>query len=218
MFFAAAAPSFQQVLNDFAHDTKLAVVVALIALDILFGSLAALRMKKFAWSYLGAFLKTDVLFKMVPWFALYAVSKYVPSNDAVGGIVSFGTLADSALVAVVGAILASIVSSAAEIGLTGLQLKPDVAGVTDARTIAAGGGTVQKAGQMSRVMATPYLGAIVRTIVRPENPAQAAAAVTDDLAPAAAHPEPVEVHLPANGNRDILLTHRPVEPAAKVEK
>jgi len=64
--------SIQEVVREFANDKQLHAVLILIALDLILGVIAAVRLGTFAVSKVSAFLKDDVLAKVVPWFVILA--------------------------------------------------------------------------------------------------------------------------------------------------
>jgi hypothetical protein len=139
-----AVLDFGQLLQAFTKDDKLRVVVILIAVDVLLGVIAALKMKKFTLSYVADFMRNDVLYKVVPWFILYSAGK-LTSKDTIPGI-DFATLADGAFGLIVAALVGSIGSSLYQLGLK----------KEEAQNLAAGGTAGNKPG-------TTTLG--------PENPA-----------------------------------------------
>lgn len=102
-------------LNTFAHDTKVHIALLLVAADFVFGVLAAIKTGKFRLSYVSDFLRNDVLFKLVPYFALYSMA-LTAGNATIGLPIDFGDLAGIAYVAVVAAWAASILSSLNTLG------------------------------------------------------------------------------------------------------
>lgn len=76
--------TIDQVVQLFVDDTQLKAVVVLIALDIVVGIIAAVATGKFALSKVAAFLKDDVLGKVLPWFAVFAAAKFAPSVEVLG--------------------------------------------------------------------------------------------------------------------------------------
>jgi hypothetical protein len=106
---------FGRLLQQFAHDDKVKWVLVLIAVDFVLGVIAAIVTGTFRLSYVGDFLRKDVLGKVVPWFVLYAAGK-VTTQELPGGV-TFATLADGAFVIIVGALGGSILKSLAELNL-----------------------------------------------------------------------------------------------------
>lgn len=111
--------SIQQVVSEFAHDKQLQAVLVLIVLDVVLGVIASLFPKDstrtFAFSKIAAFLKDDVLGKVVPWFAIFAAAKFAPSVDVLG--VDLNQLQTVFWAAVVIALVASLTASAADLGV-----------------------------------------------------------------------------------------------------
>src|SRR2546423_10260255 len=107
---------YGQLLQSFAKDDKLKTVLILIAVDFILGVLAAMKMGTFRFSYLGDFLRRDVLFKVVPWFTLYSAGK-LTTTKAIPGI-NFATLADGAFAIIVAAMVGSILASVNQLRLS----------------------------------------------------------------------------------------------------
>jgi hypothetical protein len=107
---------FGQLLLEFANDDKIKAVLILIAVDFIFGVLAAIKMGTFRLSYLGDFLRRDVLFKVLPWFVLYSAGKLTTTKPIPG--IDFASLATVAFGIIVAAMAASIGSSLVQLGLT----------------------------------------------------------------------------------------------------
>lgn len=102
-------------LAEFFEDGKVKILLVLIVLDLLFGSLSALKRGTFRLSYFADFLKNDVLWKLVPYFALYFGA--LVAGDADIGVEGFdlGLMAGAAYVACVVAWAGSILNSLAEL-------------------------------------------------------------------------------------------------------
>lgn len=107
--------SLQEVVREFAHDKQLHAVIVLIALDLILGVVAAVRTGKFAFTKVSAFLKDDVLSKVLPWFAVFAAAKFAPSVDIAGVDLNQVQTALWGLVTV--ALVFSLTSSLADLGL-----------------------------------------------------------------------------------------------------
>lgn len=102
-------------LAEFFEDGKVKILLVLIALDLLLGSLSALKRGTFRLSYFADFLKNDVLWKLVPYFGLYFGALVAGEADI--GVEGFdlGLLAGAAYVACVIAWTGSILNSLAEL-------------------------------------------------------------------------------------------------------
>jgi len=97
-------------LNSFLHNDQLKLVVFLIVADLVLGVIAAVINHTFVLKHITAFLRDDVLEKVVPWFALFCLGKANSGFDIVGSV-DFGTLADAAFVGVSAALLGSLLKS-----------------------------------------------------------------------------------------------------------
>lgn len=104
-----------EVIRQFANDKQLQAVLVLIGLDIVLGIVAAVKLGRFAFSKVSAFLKDDVLGKVVPWFAVFAAAKYAPGVDILG--VDLNQVQTVFWAAVVVALVASLTSSVADLGV-----------------------------------------------------------------------------------------------------
>lgn len=107
--------SFQEVVRQFVDDKQLQAVVVLIALDVVVGIIAAVRLGEFAFSKVAVFLKDDVLGKVIPWFAVFSAAKLAPSVDILG--IDLNQIQTGLWVAVGAALAFSLVSSLNDLGL-----------------------------------------------------------------------------------------------------
>ncbi len=107
--------SIPDVVNQFAHDKQLQAVLVLIVLDILLGIIAAVKLGTFAFSKIAAFLKDDVLGKVVPWFAIFAAAKFAPNVDVLG--IDLNQLQTVFWAAVLVALVASLTASVNDLGV-----------------------------------------------------------------------------------------------------
>lgn len=106
--------SIVEVLQSFARDTQVHAAIVLIVADVVFGVLAAVKLHAFRLVRIADTLRDDVLGKVAPWLALFALGKV--SNADVAGI-DFGTVADVAWGGVVIAITGSILGSLKDMGV-----------------------------------------------------------------------------------------------------
>ncbi len=108
--------SITEILHSFAGDEQVKAVIILIVADLILGIIAAVvnPAQQFHLNYVGNFLRNDVLGKVVPWFALYALGK--TSGSAVLGV-DFSTIADGAFVVVAAALVGSLLGSLGDMGL-----------------------------------------------------------------------------------------------------
>ncbi len=107
--------SLPDVINSFVHDKQLQAVLVLIVLDLVLGVIAAVKLGTFAFSKVSAFLKDDVLGKVLPWFAVFAAAKFAPSVDVLG--VDLNQVQTVFWAAVVIALVASLTASANDLGV-----------------------------------------------------------------------------------------------------
>jgi hypothetical protein len=139
-----AVLNFGELLRAFAKDSQVHIVVTLVAVDVLLGICAAIKMGKFSLSYVADFLRNDIVLKMFPWFVLYSAGKLTSTNPIPG--IDFTTLAKAAFGLICAALIGSIGSSVLQLGLDPNQ----------ARNLAEGGSVGGRA---------------LTTLLGPENPA-----------------------------------------------
>lgn len=115
-----------QLIHAFASDDKVRAIALLVVLDFVLGVLAALHRRDFRLGRVADFLRDDVLFKVVPYFALW-VAVHVAGDLEIPGT-QLGVVEEGAFLLVAGAMVASLVGSLRELGL----LKSAPAALTDA--------------------------------------------------------------------------------------
>jgi hypothetical protein len=114
--------TIDRALQQFVADDKVKIVFTLLVLDFILGICAAIAKGEFRLSYIGNFLTKDMLGKVVPWFALYAAGKATTAEIIpVIPNIDFAKLADGAFGVIVAALIASILKSVAELGLTAVK-------------------------------------------------------------------------------------------------
>lgn len=104
-------------LHTFANDTKVHIALILVLADFVLGVIAALKVGNFRFSYVADFLRNDILFKLVPYFALYALALVAGGTSVVIPGLDFGVLAGAAYAVLVAAWVGSIVSSVRTLGI-----------------------------------------------------------------------------------------------------
>ena len=109
--------TFGQLLHTFFSDDKLKAVLVLIAIDFALGSIAAVKTKSFRFSFVADLARNDVLFKVVPWFVLYAGATVAGGQTVLFGAVTMGQVSGALYVLVVAALGGSVASSLLELGL-----------------------------------------------------------------------------------------------------
>jgi Bacteriophage holin family len=105
-------------LREFASDTKVHVALLLVVIDFILGVAAAVKAGTFRMSYVADFARNDILFKLLPYFALYAAAIVAGHEDIVIPGLDFGVFAGAFYALIVAAWVGSILSS-----LTGFGLK-----------------------------------------------------------------------------------------------
>ena len=109
--------SITAILASFAHDKQLALVLSLIVADFVLGVLAAFKAGTFRLTYVSNFARNDLLGKVVPWFAVFALDK-ATSGAGIVGPVDFSHAATIAFGIVTLAMAGSILSSLADLGIS----------------------------------------------------------------------------------------------------
>lgn len=107
----------REVVEAFTGDPKVIGLAVLVGLDILLGVAAAFKMHQFTFGRLADFLKDDVLFKLVPYYGIWAAT-YVGGDLVIPGI-DVGAIAAAAFAAAAAAMTASIFGSLRDLGLAG---------------------------------------------------------------------------------------------------
>lgn len=113
-----------QILQSFARDTQLHAAGLLIAADVIFGVLAAVKTRTFQLARIADTLKDDVLAKLLPWFAAFALAKVAPNAVDIGGL-DLGVIADLFWGGLTLALAASILKSISDLGV---KVPPALAG------------------------------------------------------------------------------------------
>jgi hypothetical protein len=109
--------SISLVLHQFAADATVKAVLVMIALNLVLGVAAAVHnsSQQFSLAKVGLFLRDDVLGKVVPWFAVYAMWKLAPDVSVIG--LDLEVIEKGVFVIVVAALVGSMTSSLADLGL-----------------------------------------------------------------------------------------------------
>ena len=129
-----------QIIQSFAHDKQLGLVLTLIVADFVLGVLAAFKMGTFRLTYIANFVHNDLLGKVVPWFAVFALDKSTHAAGIVGpvdfnqaNLVAFGLVS----AAMVGSIMSSLMD-------LGVNLPITLGGHAPAQIVSAPVGPVQQ--------------------------------------------------------------------------
>ena len=105
-----------QACETFAREGQLHLMLVLIALDLALGVIAALKLGTFVLAYVSDFLRADVLFKVVPWFALWLGDRLTRGADVAAGV-GLGAFANAAYGFALAALVGSLASSVRDLGL-----------------------------------------------------------------------------------------------------
>jgi hypothetical protein len=111
--------TFGSLLHTFMADDKLKIALVLIFVDFVLGVVAAVKKGNFRLAYVSDLLRNDVLFKLVPWFVLYAGALVAGQQSILISGVTMGTVAGSVYALLVAAFGASILGSLNELRLGG---------------------------------------------------------------------------------------------------
>lgn len=109
--------TFGQLLHQFFADDKLKIALVLVFIDFVLGVTAAVKLGTFRLAYISDLARNDVLFKLVPWFVVYAGALVAGQQSIVINGVTIGTAAGALYALVVAAIGASIANSLLQLGL-----------------------------------------------------------------------------------------------------
>lgn len=116
------------LLVQFTHDPGVRLALTLVALDVVLGVAAAVKAGSFRIGWLGDFLRADILFKLVPYFAVWAAVR-VGGDVDLGGV---GAIEETVNAAVVFALSGSILNSLRDLGVIPETTPDEVAGSAEA--------------------------------------------------------------------------------------
>ena len=117
----------EALLRQFVDDPTVILLSALVALDVILGVLAALKIGTFKFVIISDFLRADVLGKLLPYYAIWAAVHL--SGDIMLG--DFGVIEESTGALAVAAVGASVLNSLRDLGLSKL---PDEVAADDPTT------------------------------------------------------------------------------------
>jgi hypothetical protein len=112
--------TFGQLLHSFITDDMTKAVLAAIALDLVLGVAAALKLGSFALGYVANFARNDVLGKVLPFLVIHAAADVAGSTDIVIPGLDMAAIADAMFALVMAAMVGSILSSLKDLGFTAL--------------------------------------------------------------------------------------------------
>lgn len=113
--------------HQFVADTKVHILLLVIAVDLAVGVLAAIKAKTFKLDYIGQFLKDDVAFKVIPYFFFYFGSLIAGNQNAVviPGL-DMSIIAGGIYALVMAQMVASIIGSLKELGIAPATLPKEL--------------------------------------------------------------------------------------------
>jgi hypothetical protein len=115
--------------HAFFNDTRTQIVLLLVALDLILGTVASLKVGNFRLSFVADFARNDILGKVVPFGVLYAGYKYASGADIVIPGVDMQVVTDAAWAVVLAALGGSLLGSLKDLGL--LSQAPDMVAGSD---------------------------------------------------------------------------------------
>lgn len=105
-----------QFWHAFFEDTRVQVILLLVALDLLLGVGASLYKKDFRLSYVVDFARNDLLGKLLPFAVIYAGYKYAQNADIVIPGLDMEVVMNAMWVIVLAALVGSLLHSLKEFG------------------------------------------------------------------------------------------------------
>jgi hypothetical protein len=108
------------IIHRIATDSLLQTMLAVLALDLVLGILAAFKLGTFNLAYLTNFMRNDVLGKVVPWAVLDVFAIVAGGANIVVAGVDFTNIAHVSGVAILAALTGSILGSLTDLGLPGI--------------------------------------------------------------------------------------------------
>lgn len=103
----------EELLRQFGDDPTVRISAALVALDFVLGIAAAVKLGVFRLSYIADFLRNDVLGKLLPLYAVWAVTHLVGDFQVSG----LELIEESSTALVIAALAGSILNSLRDLGL-----------------------------------------------------------------------------------------------------
>ena len=98
----------EQLIHDFANDPGVRLAVVLVALDIVLGISASVKAGTFRLGWLTDFLRADILFRLVPYFGIWAAVRLGGDFELAGVGAIEETVGGAVMLAVGGSILNSL--------------------------------------------------------------------------------------------------------------
>lgn len=113
----------EELLRQFGEDPTVRITAALVVLDFVLGVAASIKLGAFRLSYIADFMRNDVVGKLLPLYAVWAVTHLV-GDFQVGGL---ELIEESTAAVAIGALSGSVLNSLRDLGLLG-NLRDEVAG------------------------------------------------------------------------------------------
>lgn len=109
--------NYGQIIRVFFSDDKIGVALLLVFLDLILGTVAAFRLGTFRLSYAADFLRNDILYKLVPYFVVYAGALLAGHQHFLVDGLDLGLAAGLMYAWLVAAMAGSILSSLGSLGV-----------------------------------------------------------------------------------------------------
>lgn len=109
--------SITDILASFAHDDQVRIVISLVAGDFILGVLAAFKLGTFRLTYIANFARNDLLGKLGPWLAIFALDKATAAGSIVGPV-DWSTANWAMFALITAAMAGSILSSLTDLGIS----------------------------------------------------------------------------------------------------
>lgn len=108
----------QAYFHAFFNDTRTQIVLLLVALDLLLGIAASLKVGNFRLSFVADFARNDILGKVLPFAVLYGGYLYAKGADIIIPGVDMQVVTDAAWAVVLAALVGSLLGSLKDLGLS----------------------------------------------------------------------------------------------------
>src|SRR5574337_1430442 len=108
----------QAYFSAFFNDTRTQIVLLLVALDLLLGIAASLKVGNFRLSFVADFARNDILGKVLPFAVLYGGYLYAKGAAIIIPGVDMQVVTDAAWAVVLAALVGSLLGSLKDLGLS----------------------------------------------------------------------------------------------------
>jgi hypothetical protein len=110
------------LVDLFVHDKLVVAMAVLVVLDIALGVLAAFKLGTFNLSYVSDFFRNDVLYKLLPYYVLWAA---LHISDTDFDFVGLNAIDSAFALFALAALAASILKSLSDLGFAPAKALPD---------------------------------------------------------------------------------------------